>query len=186
MMCPRCANECHETDKFCLRCGTFLSVQEGTYAAAPMFESVASQPAAMTGQGAAVSPAPIPSSLDNPSSSYANEAYPIKPAPYAGLMALLLAAIVLFFNRAFLPCPRVEDAFCRKGFVARSTVSRSVRCFLLVCSEKKQRNHIESRKQRTSLLNSCFNLHLHHVLFCGSWDGSPIRFQTRRVCCIDE
>jgi len=96
MVCARCANECHETDKFCLRCGTFISVQEGTYAAAPMFESVASQPAAMTGQGAAVSPAPIPSSLDNPSSSYANEAYPIKPAPYAGLMALLLAAIVCF------------------------------------------------------------------------------------------
>ena len=96
MVCPRCANECHETDKFCLRCGTFLSVQEGTYAAAPMFESVASQPAAMTGQGTAVSPAPIPRRPDNPSSSYANEASPIQPAPYAGLMALLLAAIVCF------------------------------------------------------------------------------------------
>lgn len=96
MVCPRCRNECHETDKFCLRCGTFLSVQEGSYAAAPMFGAVASQPAAVTESGAAVSPAPIPSSLNNPSSSYANEAYPIKPAPYAGLMGLLLAAIVCF------------------------------------------------------------------------------------------
>jgi len=96
MICTGCGNECHETDKFCLRCGTFLSVQEGSYAAAPMFGTAGSQPAAMTGPGAAVSPAPVPSSLDNPSSSYAIEAYPIKPAPYAGLMGLLLAAIVSF------------------------------------------------------------------------------------------
>lgn len=96
MKCTGCGNECHESDKFCLRCGTFLSVQEGSYAAAPMFAGVASQPAAMTGAGTAVSPAPIPRRPDNSSSSYANEASPIQPAPYAGLMALLLAAIVCF------------------------------------------------------------------------------------------
>jgi hypothetical protein len=96
MICTGCGNECHETDKFCLRCGTFLSVQEGTYAAVPMFGAVASQPAAITGPGTAVSPALVPSGLDNPSSSYANEANPIKPTPYAGLMGLLLAAIVSF------------------------------------------------------------------------------------------
>src|SRR6202023_1910317 len=96
MICTGCGNECHEADKFCQRCGTFLSVQEGSYAAAPMFGAVASQPAAMTAPGAAVFPAPVPPSLDNPSSSCANEAYPIKVPPYAALMGLLLAAIVCF------------------------------------------------------------------------------------------
>jgi hypothetical protein len=96
MICTGCGNECHETDKFCLRCGTFLAIQQGTYAAAPMFGTPASQPAAMTGEGTAVSPAPVPSSLDNPSGSYANEAYPIKVPPYAALLRLLLATIVFF------------------------------------------------------------------------------------------
>lgn len=180
MVCPRCGNECFETDKFCLRCGTFLSVQEGTYAAAPMFESAASQPAAVTGSSAAVSPAPI--SLDNPSSSYANEDYPIKAPPYAGLMVLLLAAIVCFSIALFCLVLALEmHAAGRDLLLAVQLAGAAGVSFWFALKKSKEINLNPGSKGLRSLTLASICI---CIMFCSVAVGMGVQLGSRRAAFV--
>lgn len=179
MICTGCGNECHEADKFCQRCGTFLPGQQGSYAAAPMFEAVASQPAPMAGSAAAVSPAPSSSSLDNSSSGYPTEAPLIQPAPYAGLMGLLLVAIVCFSIALFCFVLAGEMHFAGRNLLAAGQLAGAA--FVAFWFSLKKRKQIKLGPQSEGLRSLSRASICIGIMFCAVAVGMGIQLGSKRA-----
>jgi hypothetical protein len=179
MICSGCGNECHEADKFCQRCGTFLSEQQGSYAAAPMFGAVASQPTPMAGSAAAVSPAPSSSSLGNPSSSYSTEAYPIQPAPYASLMGLLLVAIVCFSIALFCFVLAWKMHFAGRNLLVAAQLAGAA--FVAFWFSLKQRRQIKLGQQSAGLRSLARASICIGIMFCSVAVGMGVQLGSKRA-----
>ena len=135
-----------------------------------------------------VSPAPIPSSLNNPSSSYANEAYPIKPAPYAGLMGLLLAAIVCFSIALFSALFSRGRCMLQEGICCSLAVqlagAAGVSFWFALKKSKEIKLSPESKGLRSLTLASICIC----IMFCSVAVGLGVQFgsRTRHIYCVDE
>src|ERR1041385_2382059 len=179
MICTGCGNECYETDKFCQRCGTFLSGQQGSYAAAPMFGAVPSQPTPVAGSGAAVSPAPPFSSRDNPSSSYSAEAHPIQPAPYASLMGLLLVAIVCFSIALFCFVLAWEMHFAGRNLLVAAQLAGAA--FVAFWFSLKKGKQIKVGPQSAGLRSLARASIFIGIMFCSVAVGMGIQLGSKRA-----
>lgn len=179
MICTGCGNECCETDTFCQRCGTFVSGQQGSYAAAPMFEAVASQPTPMAAAGAAVSPAPSFSSLDNPSSSYSTEAHPTQPAPYASLMGLWLVAIVSFSIAVFCFVLAWKMRFAGRNLLIAAQLAGAA--FVAFWFSLKKRKQIKLGPQSAGLRSLARASFFIGIMFCSVAVGMGIQLGSKRA-----
>ena len=179
MICTGCGNGCHEGDKFCQRCGTFLSGQQGSYAAAPMFGAGASQPTPMTGSATAVSPAPSSSNLDNPSSSYSTEAHPIQPAPYASLMGLWLVAIVCFSMALFCFVLAGEMHFAGRNLLVAGQLAGAA--FVAFWFSLKKRKQIKLGPQSAGLRSLARASACIGVMFCSVAVGMGVQLGSKRA-----